>query len=252
MAATPPGRRPIGLFLAPAHPCPYLPGRLARSLLIDPRLPLDGERLGRLLDLGFRRSGAEVYRPLCAGCQACVPLRVPVAEFVPDRSQRRCWALGQRVVRLCDRPAVFDPEHYRLYQRYQQARHPGGTMGDASEASYLEFLANPWGEGRFWELRLGERLLAVAVVDLVPRGISAVYSFFEPDLAGLSPGKLAILWQIAEAQRLGLPFVYLGFWVRGCRAMAYKDQYRPTEAWVGESWRRFARGSPIGPEGTAL
>lgn len=242
--STGPGRE-IRFWLTPLQPCPYLPGRQAQYLVIEPGVPLHGALLQRLLDIGFRRSGTEAYRPWCPGCQACIPLRVPVADFVPNRHQRRCWQQGQRAVQLHERSAAFDPEHYHLYQRYQEARHPSGGMGGASETSYLHFLANPWGEVRFWELRLGDQLVAVAVVDLLPRGISAVYTFFDPGLAHLSPGKLAILWQIAEARRRGLAFVYLGLWVSGCRIMSYKEQYRPIDAWIDEAWQRFPRGTPI-------
>lgn len=238
-------RREPRFLLSSPHSCPYLPGRQACFILIEPGVPLQGSLLQRLLDLGFRRSGTEAYRPWCPGCQACIPLRVPVADFVPNRSQRRCWRQGQLAVQLHERPAALIPEHYALYQRYQQARHPTGTLGTASEEDYLQFLANPWGEVRFWELRVGERLLAVAVVDLLPQGISAVYTFYDPDLAHLSPGKLAILWQISEGQRRGLPYVYLGFWVRDCQTMSYKDQYRPTEAWLGGGWQRFPHGALI-------
>ena len=207
--------------------------------------PLGGEGLQQLMDQGFRRGGDQVYRPFCPGCNGCIPLRVPIGLFRPDRNQRRCWQQGQRAVSLRDRPAAFDPLHYALYLRYQQARHPDGSMGEASEVSYYQFLVSPGCETRFWELHLGDRLMAVAAVDLLPKGLSAVYTFFDPDLAGFSPGKLAVLWQIAEAARRGLPYVYLGFWVRDCRKMSYKDRFRPVEAWDGRGWRRFARGEPI-------
>lgn len=238
-------RYEVSLFLAPPHPCSYLPSKTARYVVVDPRAPLDGEGLQQLMDQGFRRGGDHLYRPFCPGCTSCISLRVPVAEFQPDRSQRRCWRQGQRVVTVRDRPAAFYPSHYELYLRYQEVRHPEGSMGEATEQGYYQFLASPWCDTRFWELHLGDRFMAVAVVDRLPRGLSAVYTFFDPDLAGYSPGTLAVLWQIAEAARCALPYVYLGFWVQQCRKMSYKDRFRPLEAWDGKGWRRFGRDEPI-------
>jgi leucyl-tRNA---protein transferase len=244
-ASDPSRRVSLRLFLGPPHPCPYLPQRQARFLIVDPAAPLTGGLLQQLMDQGFRRGGSEVYRPHCRGCRACVSLRIPAQAFRTNRSQRRCWRFAEQEISLRDRPGWFDPDHYALYLRYQQARHPDGTMGNASAAHYHGFLVSPWCETRFWELRWGERLIAVAVVDLLPQGLSAVYTFFEPDMAAFSPGKLAVLWQIAEARRRGLDSVYLGFWVQSCRKMHYKDQYRPLDAWDGTLWRRFGPAEPI-------
>jgi arginine-tRNA-protein transferase len=134
-----------------------------------------------------------------------------------------------------------------MYRRYLTARHPEGSMADdASEESYRRFLVERWGGStRFIELRLGEQLIGVAVTDILKHGISAVYTFFEPAFSDRSPGTFAILAQIEAARRMGLPFLYLGYWLRDSPKMRYKDRFRPIDAWDGHGWRRFERGQTL-------
>jgi leucyl-tRNA---protein transferase len=237
----------VPLYITGEHACSYIPGLSARTLFVDPLHRVDANTCGLLLERGFRRSGAHIYRPACSGCRRCVSLRIPVREFAPNRSQRRTWRQNARDLVRTSRPAVFDPEHYRLYQAYLQSRHPEGIMSDdASPSSYFDFLVAPWGgTTRFLELRAGGRLMAVAVTDLLPSALSAVYTFFDPDLSDRAPGTCAILAQIQEARRLGLEHLYLGYWIQDCRKMSYKDRYRPTEAWDGSAWRHLGRGESI-------
>lgn len=235
----------FSLYLGPEHECSYLPGRWARSLFFDPSLPVDPDTAQWLADQGFRRSGPYLYRPHCKGCQACVPLRVPVAEFTPRRSQRRCWERNHP--ELTARAALpgYSEEQFALYCRYQASRHPGGSMDGVTPETYLGFLDSPWADTRFVEFRLAGRLVAVAVTDLLPVGVSAMYTFYEPTLAERSLGVFSVLWQIEYARSRGLPWVYLGYWVADCRKMSYKDRYRPVEAWTGSNWERFEAGEPI-------
>jgi len=222
------GMNRIQLYLSHPHPCSYLEQEQAKTLFLDPQAELNTEVYGQLIDQGFRRSGAMVYRPLCDQCNQCLPARVPVDLFQPRRSQRRIrekWRSVETIVRKAD----FRPEQFALYTRYLDARHPDGGMNDASEQRYLEFLTAPWSDTLFVEFRLDGRLAGVAVTDRLPQGLSAVYTFFDPDCEKLSPGVYAILWQIAETQRLGLSYFYLGFLVPGCRKMAYKSEYRPLQ-----------------------
>lgn len=230
--------RQLALYLTAEHGCSYLGDRRARTLFVDPLARIDAVTYQALVAQGFRRSGAYVYRPACRGCNLCVPVRVPVALFRPNRSQRRNWVRNLRYIRVVETRPVFDPDQFALYQRYLAARHPEGSMGeDASVENYRRFLVDPWGgETRFLELRHAGRLLGVAVTDLLPQGLSAVYTFFDPDLAGRGLGTFAVLAQIASARRLGLPHVYLGYWIAESRKMAYKATFKPLEAWDGHQW----------------
>lgn len=233
----------LALYITDWHPCSYFQDLEARTLFVDPAATMDGPTYQALLAQGFRRSGAHIYRPACGACERCVPLRVPVRNFHPNRSQRRNLTRNRAGVTLRNRPAQFDPEHYALYRTYVRTRHGDGSMAEASEESYRQFLIAPWGgETRFLELRLSERLIAIAVTDRLPNCLSGVYTFFDPELSAHAPGTYAILCQIEEARRLGLDHLYLGYWIAECRKMSYKDRFRPLEARIGERWRRYERG----------
>lgn len=246
-------RQNLALFLTPGRPCAYLPGREESVLFADPRVPMTGDLYASLLAKGFRRAGRFVYRPACDQCQACVPLRLPVRGFTPNRAQRRNLARNADL-RLHDRPALFDEEHFALYAAYLRHRHPGGGMAEhLSPESYADFLIQPWGgETRLLELRLGDRLLALAVTDRLPRALSAVYTFFDPEPRERGLGVQAILRQIGLARDLGLDHLYLGYWIRDCRKMAYKEQYRPLQALLGRVWREFPRGQALRQSPTAV
>ena len=230
----------LRLFHTAEHPCGYWPERNARDLVLDPRDP----RLPRLYPLalgwGFRRSGDIVYRPHCQGCRACIAVRVPVADFVPDRSQRRCLARNGAIqARVL--PAERNDEHFALYQRYLAARHPHGGMDGHGVAEFEQFLIGEWSESRFLELRerVSHRLLAVAVTDLVGNALSAVYTFYDPDEIARGLGTLAILQQIEWAQREGRSHLYLGYWIAGHDKMDYKRRFAPLEGFDGQDWRQL-------------
>ena len=226
----------LRLFHTGAHACGYWPERTARDLVLDPR----DSRLPRFypqaLRWGFRRSGDIVYRPHCAGCQACVAVRIPVDAFEPNRSQRRTLArnaeIETRVV-----AAERNDERLALYQRYLTARHPGGGMDDHGASEFDQFLIGSWNKGRLLALRLQGRLVAVAVTDIADDALSAVYTFYEPDLASCGLGTLAILKQIAWAKRERRPHLYLGYWIEGHRKMDYKRSFHPLEGFDGRQWR---------------
>lgn len=228
-------QRSPDIFLSMPHPCSYLPGKTAATLFIDPRFPVDRERYGTFTRLGFRRSGDLIYRPHCPGCSACVPVRIPTERFVPDRGQRRVWKKN-RDVEVSARPAVFVREQFDIYLRYQTARHPGGGMDDPDPQKYLQFLAGPRVETVFYEMRANGRLLGVAVVDRLDDGLSAVYTFYEPSEAERSLGTFAVLWELEHARSLGLPWLYLGYWIANSRKMAYKTNFRPIEAYRNGQW----------------
>ncbi|NZA26372.1 arginyltransferase [Luteimonas sp. SJ-92] len=225
----------LRLFHTGLHPCGYWPDRVARDLVLDPRDPRLPQFYPQALQWGFRRSGDIVYRPHCQGCRACVAVRIPVARFRPDRSQRRCLARNADVEARVT-PAERSDERLALYRRYLRARHPQGGMDDHGAAEFDQFLLGSWTSGRFLELRLHGRLLALAATDLTEHALSAVYTFYDPDEAARSPGTLAILQQIQWAQREGRHHLYLGYWIDGHGKMDYKRRFRPLEAFDGRRW----------------
>lgn len=227
----------LRLMLGAPYPCNYLPGRIASNLFIDPNETLNPEAYTALATQGFRRSGEHVYRPHCASCEACIPVRIPVNYFEPDRRQRRAWSANQDLA-ITRVNAPDRDEHLALFSRYVQERHAGGGMDDLGRTP-LDFLSCDWCETHFYEFRLKGRLLAVAAADRLIDGLSAVYTYFEPEESGRSLGTFAVLWEIHEARRLDLSWLYLGYWIKACRKMAYKDQYRPMEIYRNDRWRPF-------------
>jgi arginine-tRNA-protein transferase len=230
----------IRLYLSTEHGCGYLPERMARSLFIDPDLRLDPKRYESLLEQGFRRGGNHVYRPRCTHCSACVPARVPVRDFAANRSQRRCLARNEDVT-LDIRNETSD-EQFALYQRYLRARHDGAGMNPEDKTGFHSFLNCGWGMTEFWEFRSDRKLLAVAVVDRVPRALSAVYTFFDPEESERGLGTFAVLSQVREAVRQGLDYVYLGYWVAGSAKMDYKRRFRPLEVLRERGWQSLVEG----------
>ncbi len=233
----PPNTPRLGFFTSPPHECGYLPAREAVTMFADPRINLSVETYTWLSAHGFRRSGTHVYRPHCDGCNACVPVRIPVAEFRLSRAQRRTQARNLDV-EVCARPARFEREHFLLYERYLQARHPDSHMDTTNPNAYMSFLTALWCDTTFYEFRCKEALLAVAVVDRLGDGLSSVYTFFAPAEAHRSLGRLAVLKQVEWAAQMGLPWVYLGYWISACRKMSYKSEYAPLEFYRDGEWTR--------------
>jgi arginyl-tRNA--protein-N-Asp/Glu arginylyltransferase len=236
----------LRLFHTAEHACGYWPERNARDLVLDPRDPRLPQLYPLALGRGFRRSGDIVYRPHCQGCRACIAVRIPVADFIPGRSQRRCLARNAAIeTRVL--PAERNDEHFALYQRYLAARHPHGGMDGHGVAEFEQFLIGAWSESRFLELRERDshRLLAVAVTDLVGDALSAVYTFYDPGEVARGLGTLAILRQIEWARYEAHSHLYLGYWIAGHDKMDYKRRFAPLEGFDGGAWRRLefdARG----------
>ncbi|MCX4188209.1 arginyltransferase [Methylophaga sp. OBS4] len=217
------------------HACSYLEGRRARNIYPDPNRPLNKQLYSHLIQHGFRRSGDHIYRPYCPDCEACVPVRINVADFKPNRSQRRCLQRN-RDIQLKIKPAEFSSEHFDLYCRYLAGRHRGGGMDNPSVDSYINFLISSWCDTAFIEFRLQEQLVAVAVTDFIINGASAFYTFFNPEMSKRSLGTLAILKQIELARNYELSWLYLGYWIEESPKMCYKSRFSAIEAYQS-SWR---------------
>ncbi len=223
-------------FATPAHDCSYLPDRQATTMFVDPRAKVDKRLYSQLTALGFRRSGSHYYRPHCENCNACIPVRLRVDEFSPDRSQRRVLkknaGLSCRMVR-----ASFTERYYALYARYIEERHADGDMYPPSREQFTSFLVEGATDSWFLEILDQERLVGLAAIDKLEEGLSAIYTVFDPDYEQRSLGTYAVLWQIEEARRLDLPYLYLGYWIAECGKMNYKTRFRPIEALRDGHWQ---------------
>lgn len=221
------------------HACSYLDDQEASTLFLDPQQTVTAEIYDALTKIGFRRSGQHLYRPQCDACNACQSVRVRVADFKPSRQQRRALKRNQDLSwqRL---PAHFKPEHYQLYERYLTSRHADGDMYPPSEEQFTNFLLVDQSWSNLVEFRDPDsKLVAVAAVDQLQDGLSAIYTFFDPEEKNRSLGVFAILWQLKQASIMQLPYVYLGYWIKACRKMNYKQDYQPLEILNKQVWQPF-------------
>lgn len=243
--------REIKVYTTFPHRCSYLEGEEATTLFVDPRQKLSIELYTQLSLLGFRRSGDHVYRPHCARCNACIASRVRVNEFQPSRTQQRINR-GNADLRIERSDSILDDEAYNLYRCYIETRHADGDMYPPEREQYESFLNDGLGCAIYYRLYQGNRLVAVTVADKMLDGLAAIYSFFDPHQPRRSLGTEAILLQIREAQRMSLPFVYLGYWIDGCRKMAYKSRFKPLELFVDGQWQQHKTAQTGAPDTDAV
>jgi len=232
----------IKLYRGSANDCSYLEGREAVNIYADPHHPQPRVVYNQLIQRGFRRSGEYVYRPGCDGCSACTPVRICCREFKPRRSQRRNLSANADLS-VDFQQARYTDEYFQLYKRYLGARHPDGGMDNPAPEDFSRFLLNPWGETLFLDVRYGKELIAVAVTDATTDGLSAVYTFFDPECNKRGLGIFCILQQVKLCNAMDYPYLYLGYWVDGCRKMDYKIDYNPQEHFNGQEWTRLSRAT---------
>lgn len=223
-------------FISPEHPCSYLDNQVARTVFIDPSATVTMQDYGVLMEAGFRRSGENIYRPACHDCQLCIPLRIPVNNFKANRAQRRTFKANQHLgIHIIDN--LYQDEHYKLYREYMQHRHPGGGMDEDDPDAYMRVISSSWSDTRLVEFRDKNKLVAVSVIDILQNALSAVYTFFAPELEPQSPGVFAILSIIGLAKEQHKDWLYMGYWNPECQKMSYKNAYRPHEIYQNMHWR---------------
>ena len=222
----------------PAMRCPYLPHRLETKLVTELSGPDAISQHDTLTDAGFRRSHHFVYKPLCDGCRACVPVRIRVRDFEPSRAQRRIQRRNEHV-HAVETQALATGEQFSLFSRYVLTRHRDGDMADMDFDDYRAMVEESPVDTAIIEFRddsADGRLVGACLVDWLSNGVSAVYSFFDPQDPRRGLGTHMILWLANAAARRGLPYVFLGYWIADSNKMAYKRSFRPLEFFGPEGW----------------
>ena len=225
----------LNFFASTPEACSYLDNRKSVSAFANPHTDMDMATYNDLIQHGFRRSGGYIYRPHCPECRECISVRVPLKNHRPSRSELRT-VKRNRDIAITGAPAKFREEHFELYRKYINARHGDGSMANPTKSDYHRFLICDWTETVLFEFRLGRRLIAVAAADIMSTGLSAVYTFFDPDYESRSLGHFAILSQIEIARGQDLDYVYLGYWIKDCDKMNYKKRYQPLEGYINDHW----------------
>ena len=230
---------PIRLFETVVDECPYIEGNQSASILVDPDHQIDRSLFSMLSKQGFRRSGEMLYAPKCPSCNACVSVRIPTETFTPSRSQKRVWKKNLDL-RASIEEVSFEDEHFDMYFRYQQHRHPDSTMCDEDQTKYKSFIDSTYSYSRFLCFRLEGKLIGISVLDQFDGGLSAVYTFFDPEYSNRSIGTYAILYSLKLAKMHKVPHVYLGYWIEESQKMDYKRKFKPLEGYIDRQWQELA------------
>ena len=230
----------LQFYVTTGYACGYLPNKLAQSLIASPQHLITTTVYSGLIQQGFRRSGKFAYRPHCEHCQACIPVRVEVESFKPNRSQKRAIKQHEHLTTHI-LPVAFSQEHFALYHAYQLARHEKPTpeenhfeVDDVEQ--YKNFICESNIDSVMVEFRKNGALKMVSLIDIVENGISAVYTFYDAQDKKASFGTFNVCWQIAWAKNLNLPFVYLGYWIQESQKMAYKNNFQPLQKFLNGEW----------------
>lgn len=225
----------LQFFQTQAHSCSYLDNEIASTVFLSPKQTINHAIYSQLSEYGFRRSGTHIYKPLCADCKACVPMRIPASLFTPSRSQKRTWKRNGDIS-VTTVASIDTDEHYALYERYINLRHHDGDMYPPSREQFTNFLTTNWHSTCYYEFRKEGILLATSVSDIMNNGISAVYTYYDPEEEKRSLGSFVILFLVEEAKKRQLASVYLGYWIKNSNKMNYKSAYRPLEIQSGDRW----------------
>ncbi|MGH1542472.1 MAG: arginyltransferase [Arenicella sp.] len=234
MSVTP--SKSIKLYLTETEPCSYLDGKRQRMVVVDPMEVLDKDLSTYFSSRGFRRSGNMTYRPNCNHCSQCISVRIPVDQFKPSRNQRRV-ARKNSHLHYKIRPVEESEKYFDLYYKYQQARHSDGIMCDPSVAKYKSFIESDIADTKLLVIYDNEHVVSVSVIDLMHDGLSAVYTFFDPDFSSLSLGTFSILTTIELCRKHCFEYVYLGFWIEQSNKMSYKKQFQPLQGYINDRWQ---------------
>jgi arginine-tRNA-protein transferase len=231
----------LRFFATAPRPCAYLDDRNAISVFADPGATLTPAIYDQLARFGFRRSGNDLYVPACPSCSECIPVRIPVRQFEHSTNQKKVRSRNRSLVCTVS-AAEYKEEHFRLYADYLAARHPGGGMDQTDPEEYRRFLCSDWCDTLFLEIRRQRKLVAVAVTDRLHNALSAVYTFFDPQLDRLSLGTYAVLRQIELARDMECDWLYLGYWIPGSKKMMYKRRFQPMPAFHHGRWPLLQNG----------
>ncbi|GAA6139543.1 arginyltransferase [Arenicella sp. 4NH20-0111] len=229
---------PIRLFETVVDECPYLDDRKSASILVDPDHDIEPALFSMLSRSGFRRSGNMLYAPKCPTCKACISVRIPAAKFSASKGQRRVWRKNTDItVTLED--VRFEQQHFDLYLKYQKHRHAESSMCDDDPQKYIGFIESDYAASKFLCMRIDQQLIGIAVLDQFEGGLSAVYTFFDPDHSSRSLGTYAILYTIKLAKMHEIPFVYLGYWIEQSTKMDYKRKFKPLQGYIDKTWQEL-------------